>query len=189
MNGIKKITRNRKGEDMLVDFWAILAFAIILLLFLVFFILSKNEVKNAELRVKFASSDAGYMLNSYLKSPSLVDGSKTNAEIIAEDALNDDFSRTEDSFKKFFTGVEKINAELEDDYIKHYALSNIKLCIYDSSDSFLAGYSFNVKTKTTTDLYLYCDILGSITNAKTMIPTRDSFIYVETVLFGNIISK
>lgn len=174
---------------MLVDFWAILLFAIILIVILVVFILSKGDVKTAELNAQFSRTDAGYMMNSYLKSPSLTDSSKTNAEIISEDALNDDFTRTENSFKAFFTGIETLNAELKDDYIKHYTLSEIKLCVYDSSDSFLAGYQLNVKTKTITDLYMYCGVPGSITNAKTTIPTRNSFIYVETALFGDILSK
>ncbi len=174
---------------MLVDFWAILMFVIIMVLFLIVFIITKDDTKTNELNTQFSRTDLGYMMNSYLKSPSLTDRSKTNAEIIAEDALNDDFSRTENSFKAFFTGVETLNADLEDDYIKHYTLSEIKLCVYDSSDSFLAGYQLNVKTKTITDLYMYCGVPMSITNAKTTIPTRDSFIYVETVLFGDIMSK
>lgn len=174
---------------MLVDFWAILIFAIILVLFLVVFIITKGDTKTNYLSSQFAKTDAGYMLNSYLKSPYLTDSSKTNGEIIAEDVLNDDFSRTENSFKAFFTGIETLNAELEDDYIKHYTLNKIKLCIYDSSDSFLTGYQLNVKTKTITDLYTYCGTPMSITNAKTTIPTRNSFIYVEIVLFGEILSK
>lgn len=174
---------------MLVDFWAILIFVIIMVLFLILFIITKDDKKTNELNTQFSRTDLSYMMNSYLKSPSLTDRSKTNAEIIAEDVLNDDFSRTENSFKAFFTGVETLNADLEDDYIKHYTLSKIKLCIYDSSDLFLAGYQLNVKTKTITDLYMYCGVPMSIANAKTTIPTRDSFIYVETVLFGEILKK
>lgn len=170
---------------MLVDFWAILLFVIILLIFLIIFIVTKDDTKDNELRNQLVRTDLSYMMNSYLKSPSLTDSSKTNGEIIAEDALNNDFYRTENSFKAFFTGVETINAEMEDERMKQYSLTEIKLCVYDSSDSFLAGYQLNVKDKTITNLHLFCGVPQSITNAKTTIPTRDSFIYVEIVIFGN----
>lgn len=189
MINIKNILRNKKGENLLVDFWAILLFVLVLLVFLIIFIVTKDSAKDNELRVQLVRTDLSYMMNSYLKSPSLNDGSKTNGEIISEDALNNNFYRTENSFKAFFTGVETLNAEMKDEKMQHYSLTEIKLCVYDSADSFLAGYQLNVKTKTITNLYMYCGTPQSIVSAKTTLPTRDSFIYVETVLFGDILSK
>ena len=90
---------------MLVDFWAIIVFVIILVLFLILFILTKDDASTNKLRDSFASSDSDYMINSYIKSPYIRDGSKTIGEIIADDSLNNNFLRTEESFKYFFSGV------------------------------------------------------------------------------------
>ena len=101
----RKISSNKKGEDMLVDFWSILLFVLILILFLVLFIFTKDDAKSNELSQRFVSTDFNYMLNAYIKSPSLSDSSKTNGEVIIEDSLNNDFSKTKYSFEKFFLGV------------------------------------------------------------------------------------
>lgn len=98
-------TRRKKGEDMLVDFWAILIFVIVLLLFLIIFLLTKGDSKENNLREQFAAKDTEYMLNSFIKSPYMKDGTKTNGEIIVEDYLNNDFSRTVNSFNSFFNGI------------------------------------------------------------------------------------
>lgn len=91
---------------MLVDFWAILLFVIILLLFLILFIFTKGDAeKNNKLRDAFTAKDTDYMLVSYIKSPYIMDTSKNIGEIMAEDSLNNDFSRTENSFLLFFNGV------------------------------------------------------------------------------------
>lgn len=189
MKKLRKILRNKKGEDMLVDFWAILLFVLILILFLVLFIFTKGDSRSNELRGRLVNTDLNYMMNSYLKSPSLFDGTKTNGEIIAEDFLNNDYKRTENSFKAFFTGVETINADMKDNQMRQYTISSIKLCVYDSSDSFQAGYELDMRTKSITNLMVYCGVPMSIANAKTIIPTRDSFLYVETVMFGDVMHK
>lgn len=94
---------------MLVDFWAILAFAIVLILFLILFILTKGNARVNKTIEQFESKDFDYMLNSYIKSPYLKDTSKTISEVISEDILNNDYSRTEESFQKFFAGLNKTN--------------------------------------------------------------------------------
>jgi hypothetical protein len=104
-----KILQSKKGEDMLVDFWAILVFALVLLIFLILFIITKGDTKDNELGQRFINSDLDYMLNAYIKSPSLADSRKTNGEIIIEDISNNDFSKTKKSFELFFLGINTTN--------------------------------------------------------------------------------
>ncbi len=102
----KGLWKNRKGEDMLVDFWAILLFVIILLFFLILFIFTKGDSEeNNKIREAFTARDTDYMLDSYIKGPYIMDTSRSIGEIIAEDSLNNDFSRTESSFLLFFNGA------------------------------------------------------------------------------------
>jgi hypothetical protein len=105
----RRISRNKKGEDMLVDFWSILVFAVVLLLFLILFILTKGDTKDNELGQRFSNIDLDYMLDSYAKSPSLADGYKTNGEMMVEDVLNNDFTNTKRSFELFFLGINTTN--------------------------------------------------------------------------------
>ena len=100
-----KLARNRKGTEMLFDFWAILVFAIVMILIFLLFWATKGDNKESEIVGEFQEKDTQYMLDSYLRAPYLKDGSKTNAQIIAEDYLDKDFSRTEESFRAFFKGV------------------------------------------------------------------------------------
>lgn len=124
-----KGSRNKRGEDLIVDFWAILVFVIILLIFLIIAVIDKNiSSKGRELQELFISNDLDYMLNSYLKAPYIYDNTKTNGEILVEDFMNDDFSRTDNAFNLFFLGINTTNNNpvgkytlivTESDFIRH----------------------------------------------------------------------
>ena len=90
---------------MLVDFFAILIFAIAMIIFFVIFFFFKHQTTQDTLN-DFKSKDASFMLDSYLRAKYLPDQSKTMGEIIAEDAVTGDFSRTDSSFKHFFIGID-----------------------------------------------------------------------------------
>lgn len=106
----KNNPRRKKGEDMLVDFWAILMFVIVLVVFFIVFIITKEGSERTNtIQEKFISSDLDYMLDAYIKSPYIKDSTKTNGEIIVEDYLNGDYSRTDESFIRFFSGTNKTN--------------------------------------------------------------------------------
>jgi len=121
MNFIK----GRKGEDMLVDFWAILAFAIVAVIFFLLFFATRNQSTQDTL-TDFKNKDSSFMLDSFLRARYLNDETKTMSQIIAEDALNDDFSRTKNSFYYFYSGV---------DVYQVYNATMISICIrqHDSS--------------------------------------------------------
>lgn len=102
---MRKLFKNKKGEDMLVDFWAILVFAIIIILFLIIFSINKDIHEN-QVEKQFATKDAEIMLISFINAPAIGDGMTTDksvGEIIVEDTSIDDFSRTEQLFDDFFT--------------------------------------------------------------------------------------
>jgi len=119
---ISKIRYNKKGEDMLVDFFAILIFVVILIIFLLIFLVFRHQTTQDTLS-DFKSKDAAFMLDSFIRAKYLPDQSKTMGEIIGEDAMHDDFSRTDSSFKHFFTGI--------DDYTVYESVS-FSLCISKS---------------------------------------------------------
>jgi hypothetical protein len=98
-----RIFGNKRGEDMLVDFWSILIFALIILLFFILFAFKSSDKGAVE--KEFAQKDANFMLQSYLRAPaiSVNEPDKTIADIITEDVAKDDFRRitmlTDDFFK------------------------------------------------------------------------------------------
>ncbi len=104
-NKTRKLFKNKRGEDMLVDFWAILVFAMIIMLFLIIFAANKTiYAKNIE--TQFATKDAEIMLISFINAPAVGTGmtsDKTVGEIIVEDTTNNDFKRTEELFKNYFS--------------------------------------------------------------------------------------
>jgi len=104
---------------MLIDFWAILIFAVIVLLFLILFSFNKISIKNS-IETQFENKDANFMLQSFLRAPALGPsvgyGTKTVADIIAEDDAKNDFGRTEqlfDNYFKYSSGASKIRVEVD----------------------------------------------------------------------------
>jgi len=102
---MNKLFKNKRGEDMLVDFWAILIFAVIIVLFLIIFSVS-SSVHKTQVETKFATKDAEIMLISFINAPAIGEGMTTDksvGEIIVEDSSINNFDRTEKLFNNFFT--------------------------------------------------------------------------------------
>jgi hypothetical protein len=90
---------------MLVDFWAILVFAVIILLFFVLFSATKKDYE-LKLNDEFKNKDAEIMLISFLNAPAInIDSGRTIADIIAEDSLTGEFKNTKELFDEFFIGT------------------------------------------------------------------------------------
>jgi hypothetical protein len=108
-----RLLKNKRGEDMIVDFWAILVFAVICVLFLILFSLGKPSTK--DINPEFNSRDANFMLQSFLRAPAIPIGQpeKSVAEIIAEDDVKNDFSKSEILFKEFFKETTRCKIILE----------------------------------------------------------------------------
>lgn len=90
---------------MLVDFFAILIFAVIMILFLIIFSINRTAHED-QINKQFATKDAEIMLISFINAPAIGDGmtpDKTVGEIIVEDTTKDDFKRTEQLFNDYFT--------------------------------------------------------------------------------------
>jgi hypothetical protein len=99
----------KRGEDMLVDFWAILIFAVIILLFFILFATTKSG-SNKTL-TEFDGKDANFMLDSFLRAP-VPSEDKTVAEIIVEESAVDGgkFDRTGKLFEEFFKRTNTMNS-------------------------------------------------------------------------------
>lgn len=105
-----RLFKNKRGEDMLVDFWAILVFALIVLLFFILFAANKNDNKTNEITSEFASKDLEFILHSFLKAPAIgIDSQKTVADIIIEDYAADDYSRTNSLFLEYYSQTKDLN--------------------------------------------------------------------------------
>ena len=128
----KILLRNRRGEDILVDFWAILAFAIVLIIFFILFNLTKTQ-STLNTAIDFQNKDAGFMLNSYLRAPYYADKDKRIGEIIIEDYMKKDYTRTRDSFKEFYSGTNNYGG---------FVVDSITLCIFEGND-LLQAYKFS----------------------------------------------
>jgi hypothetical protein len=106
----RSLLKHKRGEDMLVDFWAILIFAIIVLLFFIIFSINKSGVqKNIE--AEFANKDADYMLDSFLRAPLVDNSSRTVSDIIVEDSTTGNFDRTNKLFLEYFKRTNTINSQ------------------------------------------------------------------------------
>jgi hypothetical protein len=81
------------------------------------------------------------MLNSFIRAPYAKDDTKTIGEIIGEDSMNNDFTRTEEIFKSFFSGVDtyKNNPVIE------YQLYVKSLITYDLNNPKAKTGVFNQK--------------------------------------------
>jgi len=162
-----RLLKSKKGEDMLVDFWAILIFALILIVFLILFIANKHQTTN-NIDSDFYNKDSAFMLDSFLRAPYLQGEGENMAEIISQDILKNDFTRTESAFNYFFTNIGTYNG---------YDINYISLCLKRSGSEIkhfnkpvgptiatYVGTSFNVCPETIDDEYLY---------SKTTIPGID----------------
>ena len=127
---MKRLFGNRRGEDMIVDFWAILVFAIICIAFLILFSAGKRSAEN-KLDTQFENKDANFMLQSFLRAPAIgVDRTKTVADIIAEDDIRNDFANTKWLFDRFFQGMPYYTVKLHiegshRENLEHSGLSQI----------------------------------------------------------------
>jgi hypothetical protein len=117
-----RLFKSKRGEDMLVDFWAILIFALIVLIFLIIFSASKHANEN-KIKEQFEKKDAEFMLESFLRSPAIgVDEEKTVAEIISEDTMTDNFYNTNKVFDKYFKYCQGSNIIMEVDGENHESM-------------------------------------------------------------------
>jgi hypothetical protein len=118
----KSFKKNRKrfnkrgAEDMLVDFWTILIFALIVIIFFILFSISKSSAENTA-GAEFDSKDAQFMLDSFLGAPLVDNPSKTVSDVIIEDSTTGDFTRTEKLFEEYFKRSTKINDEPVNDIL------------------------------------------------------------------------
>jgi len=103
-----KLLKNKRGQEMLIDFWAILIFAIIVVLFVTIFAVEKGRItKNTE--TEFANKDADFMLNSFLRAPLIDDPSRTVSDVIAEESITGKFTKTQKLFEDYFALTTLIN--------------------------------------------------------------------------------
>jgi hypothetical protein len=103
---MKKLSQSKKGEDMLVDFWVIIIWAILVLLIFLFFMFTKKQ-STLNTIDDFKDKDATYILNAFVSSPWLPDNSKSISGIIIEDTLSDpSFKNTQALLYYFFSGFD-----------------------------------------------------------------------------------
>lgn len=178
ISGRRRLSRNKRGEDMMVDFWSILIFTIIVLLFLIIFSIGKHSMKK-NVEADFENKDANFMLLSFLRAPAIdYDSTKTVADIIAEDEAKDNFMRTEDLFHKFFkysSEGSKIRIEIDGNHDDSMEINN-KISVFSKvllfkdtgywikggdtyqAETYIPGYDGRIylkikKVDTTTDKY------------------------------------
>lgn len=123
-----RLRKNRKGEDMMFDFWAILVFALILILFLIIFIVDKRS-DNSGTETQQWNDDPAYMLNSFLRAPYSKDQKKTIGEVIVEEET---YKRSQGKkyegagvleFDRYFKGV---------DIYRNYVICEFQLYVGDA---------------------------------------------------------
>ena len=127
-----KITKNKRGfvTDFMVDFWAFIAFTIILLLFFLIFSIQIGGCNQArEINVVSEGSDIvneKMLLMNYLNSP--YDSERTISELIAESHLEDDYQEFKDYTIDFF--------DQTDEEIFGYEVCSV-MCIFEGEDIIL----------------------------------------------------
>jgi hypothetical protein len=148
---------------MLVDFFAILVFAIIMILFLIIFIANKHQ-STLNTENDFKDKDAAFMLDSFMRAPYLKDPSKSISDIISEDVLNDEFSRTQNSFSYYYSGINNYRT---------FDIYAISLCI-KRSGSEIAHFNDMVDPS----------LGNSVTTAINACPedNTDEYVYSKTTL-------
>jgi hypothetical protein len=113
---------------MLVDFWVILVFVVILLGFFALFWSSTRHNTQNTAETDFEGKDAQFMLDSFIKAPSLISQSEklTIGEIIVKDFYQNDYSRSKVLFEKYFKNV-KSNGNAQ--------VNSIYLCVFNKDDA------------------------------------------------------
>jgi hypothetical protein len=120
-----KLLKNKRGEDMLVDFWAILVFALVVVLFFILFKVNKNDNETTQIASTIQSKDIDYMLNSFLRAPAIgIDNKKTVSDIIIEDYYSNNYARTETLFKQFYSQTTTIRGNKINDIDLEIVSSN-----------------------------------------------------------------
>jgi hypothetical protein len=119
-----RLWKNKRGDYVLIDFWAIIVFAIILIIFLLLFLITRNQTTQ-NVNSEFAEKDAQFILDAFLRAPYLKDNSKTLAQVIAEDVAKDNFENTKASANYFFTNIQCYN---------HMRIESIKIVIIGDND-------------------------------------------------------
>jgi hypothetical protein len=107
---MNKLSRNRRGEDMIIDFWAILIFALIIIVFFIIFSAEKGRF-NARIETQFANKDTDFMLDSFLRAPLLDNPQKTISDVIIEESSSGKFTKTQVLFEQFFKRTTQINGQ------------------------------------------------------------------------------
>lgn len=166
-----KLWKSKKSENLLVDFWAILIFAIIMLLIFILFLATKRSTDFAEIELRFAEQQPKIMLNSYLKSPY---GEGTIADMIVNDRIEDkDYINTKNTFAKFFKGIRLFPGRVQDTYYMHRYIYCIELIIDNDETFSITNKEYSNKISYEVDDG--CDEIkwGDHTRAETEIPTQD----------------
>ncbi len=116
----KRLSKDKKGQEMIIDFWVIIGFVAIVIIFMVFFFLNVNKVTNDTQDV-VNGKDVNFMLNSFLEAPALgVSPDKRVSDIIIEDYTTDDYANTDILFKSFFKSNKMYN---------YATINSLTLCI------------------------------------------------------------
>jgi hypothetical protein len=172
-----KIRKNRKAESMLVDFWAILVFAIICVLLFIVIMLSRSD-NTQTIQEEFANKDVNLILNSFLRAPYSTWGGQSIAEIIAEDKIKGDYTRTKQKFLDFFPGAEYYSggANLEENGF----IYRFELCVNGDSIEYLELK--NAKLSGCRD-----SSASEWAIASTIIPSDSGDITVTLVLYHGVV--
>jgi hypothetical protein len=183
MQILKKMLKSKRGDDMIIDFWAIAIFAVILLLFFLLFSITKT-INDSKVQKEYVNKDVNIMLTSFLRAPAInVDSTKTIGEIITEDSAMDDFTRSEKLFLAYFSQVDELNG---------FKINSIVLSVKGSHDKEL-GMSKNGK------FWSYVEMIGQKISAhggqvdkyvaETYIPGYESKTYVSLTLRQVVLSS
>jgi hypothetical protein len=123
----KRLRKNKKAEDMLVDFFVILGFALTLVIIFIVFWATKDKATDNNISDDFENKDASTMLNSFLKAP--VSDTTTVSDIIAKESVSYDYKITSEVFKEFFKGLVYYQGNIEESYYHHYYIDCMELDI------------------------------------------------------------
>ncbi len=129
--------KGKKGEDLLVDFWAILVFVVICLIMFLLFWATKKDSTN-QVSDDFKNKDIALMLDAFLRSPYLKDGQETGltiAEVIAQDSATKNFTRTERAFYYYFSGINRYTGRMQTEYYISRVIQSISITIKGSDVS------------------------------------------------------
>lgn len=180
--------KNKKGELLIVDFWAIIVFVIIILIMLILFYLNKGNVSERKIVEAFENKDSALFLNAFLRAPYIengIDKEKTISYIIAQDYKSNEYSDTSYAIKEFFKGdytYKKSEDESTKNTIKYSVfgylelslVGEINICIYNNNQQ-VKSFKYDLETRELDEDDGSCDEK----DYKTEIPTVDGTIHVS----------